>query len=149
MDVAGPVVLREVGPDNESACVALEVTEAQLQFVAATPHYLSLCRRPDSPWRPLAAEVGGTTVGFVMWGVDPDDDSFWIGGLVVDRRHQRNGFGRAIVTQLIERGRQGGHRSIALSFEPGNTVGRSLYASLGFIETDEREGDEIVARLVP
>ena len=30
-------------------------------------------------------------VGFVMWGIDPADESFWIGGLIIDRRHQRQG----------------------------------------------------------
>jgi diamine N-acetyltransferase len=41
---------------------------------------------------------------------------------------------------------QPGFREAALSYEPENTVARQLYASLGFVETDERVDDEIVAR---
>jgi diamine N-acetyltransferase len=41
---------------------------------------------------------------------------------------------------------QPGFREAALSCEPENTVARQLYASLGFVETDERVDDEIVAR---
>ena len=35
----------------------------------------------------------------------------------------------------------------ALSYSPSNTAARHLYQTLGFVETDEWEGDEIVARL--
>jgi diamine N-acetyltransferase len=40
-----------------------------------------------------------------------------------------------------------GHRQFALSYLPRNTHARQLYLSLGFVETGETEGDEIVARL--
>jgi diamine N-acetyltransferase len=43
--------------------------------------------------------------------------------------------------------RQHGATTFALSYEPDNTVARRLYASLGFIETGEQEGHELVARL--
>jgi GNAT superfamily N-acetyltransferase len=39
----------------------------------------------------------------VMWGVDSTDGGYWIGGLIIDRRHQRRGYGRAAVLELLER----------------------------------------------
>jgi GNAT superfamily N-acetyltransferase len=65
-------------------------------------------------------------VGFVMWGVDPEDESFWIGGLIIDRRHQRRGYGRALVAQLLERAASDGHREAALSYDPQKRWLRSL-----------------------
>jgi diamine N-acetyltransferase len=97
-------------------------------------YYLALCAYDDGPWRPLAVTAGGDVVGFVMWGQDPADGSFWIGGLVIDRHHQRRGYGRQVVRQLLERAAAGGYRSAALSYDPRNTVARALYASLGFQE---------------
>jgi len=126
--------------------VALEVDEPQLEFVAPVANYLALCAYGDSPWQPLAVRAGEEVVGFVMWGVDPDDQSFWIGGLVIDRRHQRRGYGRAVVAQLLERAASDGHRQAALSYDLRNTVARSLYASMGFVETGEVDDDETVAR---
>jgi len=38
-----------------------------------------------------------------------------------------------------------GYQHFALSYSPDNSA-KHLYHSLGFIETSEREGDEIVAR---
>src|SRR5438105_4167076 len=82
------VVLGEVAAGNWRACAALEVADEQEEFVAPVAYYLALCAYGDSPWRPLAVRVRDEVVGFVMWGRDPADGSFWIGGLVIDRRHQ-------------------------------------------------------------
>lgn len=40
-----------------------------------------------------------------------------------------------------------GHRDFALSYQPTNLVAKHLYSELGFVETNEWEDDEIVARL--
>ena len=140
------MILEEIRADNWRACTELEVEEPQQRFVAPAANYLVQCAYGDLPWRPLAVRVGEEVVGFVMWGVDPADESFWIGGLIIDRRHQRHGYGRAVVTQLLERAAADGHREAALSYDPENTVARLLYASMGFVETGELEGDETVAR---
>ena len=63
----------------------------------------------------------------------------------VDRRHQRRGYGRAVVAQL-ERAASDGHREAALSYDPQNTLAQSLYASMGFVETGELADNEAVAR---
>ena len=41
-----------------------------------------------------------------------------------------------------------GYRSFALSYQPANLVAKHLYRKLGFMETNEWEDDEIVARLL-
>lgn len=52
---------------------------------------------------PSRVRAGDEVVGFVMWGIDPTDESFWIGGLIIDRRHQRQGYGRAVVCYRLSR----------------------------------------------
>ena len=140
------MILDDVQADNWRACTALEVEEPQQRFVASVAYYLALCAYGDSPWRPLAVRAGDEVVGFVMWGIDPADESFWIGGLIIDRRHQRKGYGRAVVAQLLERAASNGHREAALSYHTGNTLAQSLYARMGFVETGELVDDETVAR---
>ena len=139
--------LEEAGPENWRDAAALEVEDGQREFVATVEHYLSLCAYGDLPWHPLAVRAGDRVVGFVMWGIDEADGSFWIGGLVIDRREQRKGYGREVVELLVGRAREEGRPSAALSYSPSNTVARSLYAKLGFQELGETEGDEVVARL--
>jgi diamine N-acetyltransferase len=140
------VILEDVRADNWRACTALEVEEPQQRFVAPVANYLALCAYGESPWHPLAVRAQEEVIGFVMWGVDPADESFWIGGLIIDRRHQGRRHGRAVVAQLLERAASDGHREAALSYDPRNTVARSLYASMGFVETGELADDETVAR---
>ena len=140
------VVLEEVAAGNWRACAALEVADEQEELVASVAYYLALCAYADTPWRPLAVRVSDEVVGFIMWGRDPADGSFWIGGLVIDRRHQRRGYGREVIRQLLERAAAEGYRSAALSYDPRNTVARALYADLGFEETGEVEDSETVAR---
>ena len=140
------MTLEDIGADNWQACTALEVEQSQQRFVAPVAYYLTLCAYGESPWHPLAVRVGEEVVGFVMWGIDPEDESFWIGGLIIDRRHQRRGYGRAVVAQLLERAASDGHRGAALSYDPENTLAQSLYASMGFVETGELVDNEAVAR---
>ena len=48
---------------------------------------------------------------------------------------------------LIAMAKSSGAGCIKLSYDAENLVARSLYASLGFRETGELEGEEIVASL--
>ena len=138
------VTLEPVGPGNWRACAGLTVTPSQQRFVATVAYYLALCAYDDGTWNALAVRAAEDVVGFVMWAIDTDD-SFWIGGLVIDARHQKKGYGASVVDQMVSRAKEEG-RSVALSYELDNTVARSLYGKLGFVETGETVDDEVVAR---
>jgi len=139
------IELRAVTAENWRAVIAVEPADDQLAFAGPVTRYLCLCHY-GGVWSPLAVCSGDETVGFVMWAIDPDDRSGWIGGLVIDRRRQREGFGRTVVQALSARLAADGCDSVALSYSPGNAVARALYLSLGFEETGEMEDDEVVAR---
>ena len=145
-----PIIeLRQVGAGNWRACADLEVAAEQRDFVSPVARYLCLCHY-GGLWQPLAVYAGDEVVGFVMWAVDPGDQSGWIGGLVIGQARQRRGYGRATVEALTRRLLEtGGCSSCALSYSPGNAAARALYASMGFVETGEMEDDEPVARLSP
>jgi diamine N-acetyltransferase len=141
------IELRHVDAHNWRACADLEVAPEQRDFVSPVARYLCLCHYGDV-WHRLAVYAGDEVVGFVMWAVDPDDQSGWIGGLVIDQARQRKGFGRATMEALTRRLLETeACSSCALSHAPENAVARALYASLGFVETGEQEGGELVARL--
>ncbi len=138
--------LRDVNEDNWRDVVGIEPREEQRRFVASVAYYLNLCHY-EQVWRPLAFYAGGGPVGFAMWGFDAEEDSYWIGGLIIGAEHQGKGYGRAAMEALLDHlAAQPGYREAALSYEPENTVARRLYTSLGFVETGERADDEFVAR---
>lgn len=140
-----PISLCPVNRDNWREVAKLEVHEAQHEFVAEPLYYLALCNY-GGLWQPLAIYLGEQVVGFMMWAVDPADGSCWFGGILIDKKYQRKGYGRqAIRTAISMLADEHGFQNFALSYSPENSA-KKLYHSLGFIETDEWEGDEIIAR---
>lgn len=136
-----------VDADNWRDVARVKVTPAQEAFVAAPTYYLCLCHYGGA-WNPLAVVHDDEVVGFLMWGVDPEDDSTWLGGVLIDADKQGRGLGAATMRAAIEHLQtEMGSRSFALSYEPTNERARRLYARLGFVETGETEDDEVVARL--
>jgi diamine N-acetyltransferase len=147
-DTDRKITLRPVRSDNWRAVAKLEVTTEQREFVADPCYYLALCAY-DSIWQPLAICLGEQVIGFLMWAIDPVDANWcWLGGIMIDQRYQRRGYGKqAIQAALALLATEHGQHAFALSYQPANTVAKHLYATLGFIETDQWEDDEIVARL--
>jgi diamine N-acetyltransferase len=143
---APEVALRPVTRETWEACTALEVTDEQRRFVSPVARYLAFCAH-GGEWAPLAIHSGPDVVGFAMWAVDDEDGSAWVGGLVIDRSRQRQGYGRAAMERLIAMLAGTGARQIGLSYERENLAAKRLYASLGFRETGELVEGEVVARL--
>ncbi len=140
------VILRPVNGDNWRDIAKLKVTEAQGEFVAETCYYLALCCYGDD-WQPIAIYLDERVIGFLMWAVDSADGSCWLGGLLIDQNYQRRGYGRQAVQGAIAMLAEGhGYQHFALSYSPNNSA-KHLYRMLGFIETNEWEDDEVVARL--
>ena len=141
------VDVRPIDGTNFRDVVDLAVTDEQSAWIAPTARYMVLCAY-GGRWHALGLYAENTPVGFAMWTQDPEDGSHWIGGFLIDKSHQRRGHGRQAMLAIIDYlRREQGAKAFALSYEPDNTVARRLYASLGFIETGEQEGEELVARL--
>lgn len=138
--------LTEINGNNWRDVASVTPKPSQTQFVLPVTHYLCLCHYGDD-WHPLAIEANGTIVGHVMWGIDPEEESVWLGGLVIDAKAQGRGVGRAAVLALIDRFTDDGRVHVALSYSPDNEIARKLYADIGFEETGEMDDDEVIARL--
>ena len=151
MTQPGPSVsLRPVDAGSWRDVAGLTIAPGQDAFVAAATHYLAVCAYEDV-WNPLAVhDEEGAVIGFLMWGIDDEDGSCWLGGVIVDAAHQGRGVGRAAMAQALATLRpRDEDDGFALAYHPQNTVAKGLYASLGFVETGETDDDEVVARRRP
>jgi diamine N-acetyltransferase len=86
-------------------------------------------------------------IGLVMWADirDEEPNAYYIVRLMVAGPHQRKGYGRAIMQQVISLLKQAPEcEKLYISFDPANDAARSLYASLGFEDTGRLEDDEVV-----
>ena len=76
------------------------------------------------------------------------DNSYNLCRLMIDAKHQRKGYGREAMKLAMAFMRTwpcGEAASCTLSYEPENKGARAFYASLGFVETGDLDGNEIVA----
>jgi len=142
------ITLREITTENFKECVNLTVTESQKNFVA--PNVYSIAQSKIYPTNnTFAVYSGDEMVGFVMFGLDTDDNRFYLGRLMIDEKHQGRGFGRAATLEVIERLKQTEDcTEIYLSFVPENENAEKLYKSVGFERTGEISDGEIVMRFV-
>lgn len=148
MTISEGIRIEPVDSGNWRDIYPLEVNEDQKDFVNDPGYYLCLCAYGDD-WHPMAIYSGRTPVGFLMWAIDEDDNSCWFGGIIIDKAHQRHGYGRkAIELAILLLGKEQKPDSFALSYAPENRA-RALYQSLGFVETGEMEDEELVARYRP
>jgi diamine N-acetyltransferase len=144
------ITLEPVAAHNWRAVSKLEVAPDQREFVADPNFYLALCAYDPPLWNPLAILLDGVVIGFLMWAIDSSDGSAWLGGITIDRQDQGKGYGARgvqVAMTMLARDHQISH--FALSYHPTNLVAARLYSRLGFVETSELEGDEVVARYRP
>lgn len=147
MDASGSVVLEPVGTENWRAVAMVSATRDQEVFVMPVTWYLALCQYGGLGWQPYAIRRGDEYVGFVMAAVDEEENSYWVGGFLIDADHQRLGYGRQAMQVLLTWGTEAGCDTAGLSYDPTNNAAKALYAELGFEETGEISEDGVVARL--
>ncbi|SDL86724.1 Acetyltransferase (GNAT) family protein [Geodermatophilus siccatus] len=146
------VHLREITDDNREAVRALRVRGRQERFVASVSTSLrDAAESPKAnPWY-RAVYCGEEPVGFVMLSWKPRKGPYrgrhFLWRLLVDKRHQGRGIGRAVLTQLVDLVRADGGTELLTSIEPGKGGPWPFYQGLGFQPTGELDDGEIVLRL--
>jgi diamine N-acetyltransferase len=137
------VHLRSVTLDNFQECIGLEVDEAQRRYVASNVKSLAEAKVNPNLF-PLAiydAAVAGyeepqlPMVGFTVYEITAGIG--FILRLMIDRRYQRQGYGRAAMVEVIRRLRLHPEvELIATSHRRDNVAAANLYCGLGFLAWD-------------
>lgn len=136
------VTLKEIDRNNWEECIELKVNELQEKFIDSNVYSL-LESKFESSHFPLAIYNNEVMVGFVMHSLY--DDSWWITRLMVDRNHQKNGYAKVAILEVIEiLKNKSGCNSIFTSYEPENLIAEKLYLSLDFEKTGRIEEGEII-----
>ena len=141
------VTLRKVTNDTFRKCIELEVREDQKHFVASNMFSLAEAQADDVS-NPRAIYADEQMVGFIMYDFEPEEDRGHITRLMVAAEHQRNGYGRAAMQQVIDLFKANPDcKEIITSVVPENVAASGLYASLGFVPTGEVDEGETVLRM--
>ena len=155
--------LRKINRNNIADIVKLEVFDNQKSFVATNNSsiieaYIAITENNDV--FTFGIYKDDTPIGFFMIGYDVNSDdegapkiakgNYNIWRLMIDKDFQGRGFGKKamdLALEFINTFPCGTAKYCWLSYESYNDVARQLYKSVGFVETDEKDGDEIVAIL--
>ena len=155
--------LEAITAHNGDSICQLSVKEAQWDFVASNQISLAEAQTALSGGGhayPFGIYDEGLPVGFLMIGYGTDEhwenppaiaqNNYNIWRLMIDARYQGKGYGRQALQLALSFIRQwpcGKAEYCWLSYHPENSTARNLYQSFGFHETDQKDGDEIIAVL--
>ncbi len=149
------VTLRELSDENRPEVLALRLAPGQDRFVSSVAESLEEAEAipQGNPWY-RAVYAGDEPVGFVMlsWDVTPVPGEifgpWFLWKLIIDERHQRQGYGRAVVERIVEIVRDAGATELLTSYTTGEGEPRPFYDRLGFRPTGEVDAHgEVILRL--
>ena len=138
--------LKPIDESNFEACIDLDVTDYQKQFVASNMYSLAECYAVKEADGFLMVDQD-TFVGFTMISYETEGDfkGPWIVRFMVDQRFQRKGYGRQAMIHVLEKFKSlHPNETIYLSTKENNTTAILLYESFGFKATGKMLYGEMV-----
>lgn len=155
--------LKKINRNNVEAILKLEVFDNQKSFVATNNSsiieaYIAIT--VNNHVFTFGIYKDDTPIGFLMIGYDVNSDdegapkiakgNYNIWSFMIDKKFQGKGFGRKamdLALKFVNTFPCGTAKYCWLSYESENDLARELYKSVGFVETEEKDGEEIVAIL--
>ncbi len=136
----------EVNEDNWR--LDLAVSEEQKHYVSDTyAMYARAYAYRNARSRAFVIYDDETPVGAGLYYDCPELEVYDLSQLLIDRRYQGQGYGKAATKLILDELRQDGkYKKVDLCYIEGNEAARRLYKQFGFVEID-RDGDEIVMEL--
>jgi diamine N-acetyltransferase len=151
------ITLQPVTATNWQSLIELKVREDQKGFVGSNLYSIAEAQfgfefEKNGHWNlhPFGIYDGDQPVGFLMYGYSFGHPAWqaYIFRFMVDEKYQCMGYGRSGIRKIIEVFRADERvKGVGISYKPSNDVARRLYASLGFFETGDTVGDEVLAVL--
>jgi diamine N-acetyltransferase len=140
--------LEPVTVNNWKSCIALELAPDQEGFVPSNLYSIAESQfYPDARSTAIYNERN-QLVGYALWGRDILADKWKIFRVMVDKSHQRQGYGKSAIRAIIAQISQepDGHE-ILISYQTDNETARRLYAKLGFVEQEIDPEGKVTALL--
>lgn len=140
------VTLKQIDQNNFIPCFNLELGEGQDKFVSHPIRSLAQAYVYRDQCTPFGIYDGDTMVGYVMVIYDDDEGTYNIWHLMIDRRYQGRGYGRAATERALAyiAGKPFGPSDTTLiTCAPENRVAYELYRRMGFTETGRGDEDEV------
>lgn len=140
------ITLKKIDDSNFLDAFALKLAPGQEAFVSHPIRSLAQAYVYYQQCTPFGIYHGDTMVGYVMVIYDYDLEEYDIWHMMIGEQYQGNGYGRQAMRKCLDyisAAPFGASRKVALTCNERNLAAIRLYQSLGFVETGNREDDEI------
>ncbi|AYC28460.1 GNAT family N-acetyltransferase [Paenisporosarcina cavernae] len=142
------VTLKKVDESNYRAVLALTTDDSQSDFVASNAISLAQAWVFYDKARPFAIVNEETIVGFIMFDYLKEAREVEIWRLMIGTEFQGKGYGKQALVAAIELLKnENKFDRVQINYVKENAGAKHLYQKLGFEETGEMEGNEVVMKL--
>jgi len=143
------ISLKTITKDNLITVLKLKVKDEQKGFVASNAVSIAEGHYSDEAWF-RAIYFNNIPVGFVMLSLDDAKKEYWIWRFMIDKSHQKKGYGKAAVQQIIDFVKTNlNAEKLMLSYVPKKGSPKTFYEKQGFTETGKVDEDgEVEMELV-
>jgi diamine N-acetyltransferase len=140
--------LEPVTVNNWKACIALALASDQERFVPSNLYSIAESQfYPDARSTAIYNERN-QLVGYALWGRDILANKWKIFRVMIDKSHQRKGYGKSAIKAIIAQiSQEPNGNEILISYQNDNEVARMLYAKLGFVEQEIDPEGKVTALL--
>jgi len=146
------IKFKEIIEDNYFEYADLEATEEQRPFVYGPVSSLAHAWLYGDRARPFAIYNDETMVGYLMFDIDYQWDdprktcAIW--RLLIDKKHQRKGYGKTALKMAIDYLKDNHDPDIIrVNLLSGNDIAESMYKSFGFTPSGEVHGKQFTMHL--
>lgn len=142
------ISLRDITRENWEDCIDLQVAPHQRSFIASNLYSLAESKY-EASFVPMGIYLEDQMIGFVMYGKDPEDGTYWIIRLMIEESKQGKGYGRMALAKSVEliAALPDCSRTIVLGVNKDNTDAKRFYEKFGFQDTGRVEHGEFLLEL--
>ncbi|MEC1984314.1 GNAT family N-acetyltransferase [Bacillus cereus] len=131
------IYLKPIDKSNWEEAIRLSVKEEQQTFIASNLYSIAEVQFLDNFYA-YGIYFDEKMIGFTMFGIDPDDNNYWIYRLMIDEKFQGKGIGKQAIYLVIDEIRRNNNTNISIimiGYAPENLTAKFVYKKAGFIET--------------
>lgn len=148
--ILNKITLKPIDKSNWEEATRLSVKEEQSTFLASNLYSIAQVQFLDNFYA-NGIYLDNKLIGFTMFGIDADDNNFWIYRLMIDKEYQGKGLGIQAIFLIIEKIRSINNKNIPLimiGYNPNNLSAKLAYKKAGFIETELSSWGEQLAKFI-
>lgn len=143
--------LKRVDESNFIECFNLKLGKGQEKFVSHPIRSLAQAYVYYNQCTPFAIYKDNVVIGYVMVIYDYDEENYNIWHMMIDEKYQNKGYGTKAVELCLDYIKTqpfGKSNVVILTCKIDNLSAIHIYEKLGFVDTGERDDDEMVMKLV-